>query len=109
MADRRQQSSETILRDIYAAFIRVHLLHHAAEAPIYGVEMTEELARHGYRAGPGTMYPALHALRDQGLLKEKQRVVGSKVRKYYHITRAGKAALALVRPKLRELVDEVLE
>ena len=51
-----------IFRDIFLAFVRVHLLHHAAEGPIYGVEMIEELARHGYELSPGTLYPIFHGL-----------------------------------------------
>jgi DNA-binding PadR family transcriptional regulator len=35
--------------------------------------------------------------------------VGGKVRKYYHITATGRRALALLRPKVRELVGEVLD
>jgi DNA-binding PadR family transcriptional regulator len=99
---------DALVRDIYLAFVRIHVLHHAAEGPIYGVEMIEELTRHGYQIGPGTMYPTLHALREKGYLAEERRVVGGKVRKYYHITETGRQALALVRPKVRELVGEVL-
>jgi DNA-binding PadR family transcriptional regulator len=99
---------DALVRDIFLAFVRLHVLHHAAEEPIYGVEMIEELSRHGYQIGPGTMYPTLHALRDKGYLSEERRVVGGKVRKYYRITALGQQALALVRPKIRELVSEVL-
>lgn len=99
---------DALVRDIFLAFVRLHVLHHAAEEPIYGVEMIEELSRHGYQIGPGTMYPTLHALRNKGYLSEERRVVGGKVRKYYCITALGQQALALVRPKIRELVSEVL-
>jgi DNA-binding PadR family transcriptional regulator len=99
---------DALMRDIFVAFVRLHVLHHAAEGPIYGVEIIEELRRHGYQIGPGTMYPTLHALRDKGYLTEERRVVGGKVRKYYSITALGRQALALVRPKIRELVGEVL-
>jgi len=100
---------DALVRDIFLAFVRVHVLHHAAEGPIYGAAMIEELARHGYQLGPGTMYPTLHALRDKGYLEEERRVVGGKVRKYYRITATGRRALALLRPKVRELVGEVLD
>jgi DNA-binding PadR family transcriptional regulator len=106
--NRQTDAIDALVRDIFLAFVRVHVLHHAAEGPIYGVEIIEELARHGYQIGPGTMYPTLHALRDKGYLAEERRVVGGKVRKYYHITEMGRQALALVRPKVRELVGEVL-
>jgi DNA-binding PadR family transcriptional regulator len=99
---------DALVRDIFLAFVRLHVLHHAAEEPIYGVEMIEELSRHGYQIGPGTMYPTLHALRNKGYLSEERHVVGGKVRKYYRITALGQQALALVRPKIRELVSEVL-
>jgi PadR family transcriptional regulator, regulatory protein PadR len=98
------------MRDIFLSFLRAHLLHHASKGPIYGVEMIEELGRHGYVLGPGTLYPILHSLQKKGYLEEQERrVVEGKVRKYYRITRAGRKALADIRPKIRELVDEVLK
>jgi DNA-binding PadR family transcriptional regulator len=45
--------------DLLTGFIRLHILHHAAEMEIYGQWMIDELARHGY---PGTLYPMLHAM-----------------------------------------------
>ena len=99
---------DALVRSIFLSFVRVHLLHHAALAPIYGIEMIDELARHGYQIGPGTIYPTLHALRDRGYLEEERQVVGGKVRKYYRITDRGREALTLLRPKVRELVGEVI-
>jgi DNA-binding PadR family transcriptional regulator len=97
-----------IFRDIFLAFVRVHLLHHAEEGPIYGLEMIQELARHGYDMSPGTLYPIFHSMEKAGLLVSEQQTVQSKVRKYYRITDAGRHALTLLRPKVRELVNEVL-
>lgn len=98
-----------LFRDIFLSFVRVHLLHHAGEAPIYGVEMIEELARHGYELGPGTLYPVLHGLERAGYLSSEKRTVNGKVRKYYAITDAGRDALVALRPKIVELVEEVLD
>jgi DNA-binding PadR family transcriptional regulator len=98
-----------LFRDIFLAFVRVHLLHHAAEAPIYGLEMIEELARHGYEIGPGTLYPIFHGLERAGYLTSVPERVNGKVRKYYQITDAGREALARLQPKIRELVHEVLK
>ncbi len=39
-------------RDLYSGLIRLHVLHHAVEGPIFGLGMIEELARHGFRATP---------------------------------------------------------
>lgn len=94
--------------DVFLAFVRIHLLHHAAEEPFYGVGMLEELQRHGYRLSPGTLYPILHGLEKAGYLSVERTVVGGKARKYYRITEAGRIALKEVKPKLRELVKEVL-
>ena len=34
-------------RVLYSGLIRLHVLHHAVEEPIFGLGMVEELARHG--------------------------------------------------------------
>ena len=97
-----------ITRQIFLAFMRVHLLHHAAEGPIFGLEMIEELGRHGYKVSAGTLYPILHNLEAQGLLVCTSEVVGGKVRKYYRITPKGSEVLSEVLPKVKELTGEVL-
>ena len=99
----------TIIRDVFVAFMRVHLLHHAARAPIFGLEMIEELRRHGYTLSPGTLYPILHGLESAGLVRSRTEVVNGKMRKYYSATAKGRRALAEARQKIGELVSEVLE
>jgi len=89
--------------------MRVHVLYHAAQEPFYGAAMMEELRRHGYDISPGTFYPLLHRLDEKGLLDREERVVDGKVRKYYAATEEGRGVLDEIRPKLQELVDEVLE
>jgi DNA-binding PadR family transcriptional regulator len=96
------------IRDILLAFARVHVLHHAAEERIFGLGMKEELARHGYQLGPGTLYPLLQRLHADGLLSVETKVVDGKRRKYYSITARGRTALRSLRPKLAELAGEVL-
>jgi PadR family transcriptional regulator PadR len=101
--------SNNILRDIFLPFVRLHLLYHAAKGGIFGLEMIEELGRHGYQMSPGTLYPILHSLEKQGYLRSEQEVVEGKVRKYYRITGAGKNLLTELRPKVLELVNEVFK
>jgi len=96
-----------IKRDIVLAFVRVHFLHHANEAPIYGLEMIQELARHGHSLSPGTLYPILHRLEAAGLLVSESRQVNQKIRKCYLITDSGKATIQELRASVRELVNEV--
>src|SRR5436190_16286217 len=90
------------------AAMRLHILHHAAEDEVHGAWLTEELARHGYRISPGTLYPTLHRLEAAGLLSGRDDLeAGRRVRRYT-ITDAGRAALAEARRALRELSDELL-
>ena len=98
-----------MLRQFFLGFIKIHILYHAAEGPVYGAELMRELARHGYDLSSGTLYPTLHRLRDQGYLAQKALVVGGRVRKYYTITEKGQEALAQARPKIKELMHEVLD
>jgi DNA-binding PadR family transcriptional regulator len=98
-----------MLRDFFLGFIKLHILHHADEEPIYGLAMIEDLRRHGYEMSPGTLYPILHSMEANGYLTREDRVVRGKIRKYYAITDDGRAALAETRDKARELVGEVLE
>ena len=67
----KTKSDLTLLadRDLYSGLIRLHVLHHAVEEPIFGLGMIEELARHGYRISPGTLYPLLHGLEKKGYLR----------------------------------------
>jgi DNA-binding PadR family transcriptional regulator len=97
-----------MLHELFLGFIRVHILFHAAEAPVYGAALMVELARHGYRVGPGTLYPILHALQSQGYLRRENQVVNGRVRKYYRATPAGRRTLTRAQAQLRELVEEVL-
>lgn len=98
-----------MLRDFFLGCIKLHILHHAGQEPVYGAALMEELQRHGYALSPGTLYPVLHHLEKQGYLRSEKRVVGGKVRKYYSITPKGTEAMTEVRPKIRELVAELLE
>jgi PadR family transcriptional regulator PadR len=98
-----------ITRGVFLAFVRVHILYHAADGPVFGLEMIEELRRHGYSIGPGTLYPILHNLHQSGCLRLRHEVVNGKLRKYYVATAKGKRALVEVQTKIRELVREVLK
>jgi len=101
--------TDSMVRDVFLSFVRVHILHHAAKSPVFGLEMIEELRRHGYTLSPGTLYPILHGMEQAGFLKCEGQVVAGKVRKYYRATAAGRRTLAEVRGKIQELMSELLE
>ena len=102
-------TSPDMLREFFLGFIKIHILHHAGEEPVYGLALIAELRRHGYELSPGTLYPVLHQLDTAGYLHRIDRVVGGKVRKYYALTRRGEKALSDARAKIAELMGEVLE
>jgi len=96
-------------RDLYSGLMRLHILHHAAEEPIFGLGMAEELARHGYRISPGTLYPLLHGLEKKGYLRASQHSNGKSRRTVYRATPLGKKALEAAKNKVRELFGELIE
>jgi DNA-binding PadR family transcriptional regulator len=98
-----------VIRDFFLGFIKIHILHHAAREPVYGLALLEELRRHGYTLSPGTLYPVLHGLEAAGYVRRHERVVAGKVRKYYVTTKEGRRALREAKHKIGELVHEVLE
>jgi len=96
-------------QDLYIGLVRVHVLHHAAREPVFGQGMMDELGRHGYRLGPGTMYPLLHSMERRGWLKARPMVVAGRRRKCYVATRAGRVALSEAIGRVKELYDEIME
>jgi PadR family transcriptional regulator, regulatory protein PadR len=96
-------------QELLAGLVRLHILHHAAEGEVYGVWIIEELARHGYRLSPGTLYPMLHAMERKGYLRSRQKKTGRSIRRLYRATPLGGKALGVAKEKLRELVGELVE
>jgi PadR family transcriptional regulator PadR len=105
----KKHSNKSGHRELYSGFIRLHVLYHASQEPIFGLEMIEELARHGYRLSPGTMYPLLHGLEKKGLLRSTRTGPRPNSRLVYRATTAGHAALAVAKDKVRELFGELFE
>ena len=96
-------------QDLLSGLIRLHVLHHAVEDEVYGQWMIEELARHGYRLSPGTLYPMLRAMESKGYLVSEERRVGRAVRRVSQATPLGREALSMAREKVRELLGEMVE
>jgi PadR family transcriptional regulator PadR len=96
-------------RELYSGMIRLHILHHAGREAIFGAGMAEELARHGYRISPGTLYPILHGLEKRGYLKSKEERSCRSARRFYKITVPGRRALRTAKLRIRELFGELIE
>ena len=95
--------------DLYSGLVCLHVLYHAAAGPIFGLGMMQELRHHGYRVGPGTLYPMLHRMEGKGYLRSRQKVVEGKMRRVYAITALGRAELPEAKEKVRELYEEMVE
>jgi DNA-binding PadR family transcriptional regulator len=72
---------------------------------MYGYEITQrvkELSEDRIVLTEGALYPALHKLEADGLVKAEVMTIGRRVRKYYVLTNAGKA---LAKDRVLEFVD----
>jgi DNA-binding PadR family transcriptional regulator len=96
-------------KDLYSGLIRLHILHHASEEPIFGLGIIEELQRHGYRLSAGTLYPMLHGMERKGYLVSREKQVAGRIRRVSTIPRAGAAVLTDAKQKVSELFGELFE
>ena len=96
-------------KDLYGGLIRLHILHHAAEEPIFGLGIIEELRHHGYDISAGTLYPMLHGLERKGYLISRHERSGRRDRRVYEITDEGRVALVEAKSKVKELFGELFE
>ncbi len=95
-------------REVLLSFWKVHILHHASEAPVHGQWILTELRRHGYDISPGTLYPLLNRMERLGWLRGKTDPNGGRrARRDYRLTREGAKVLATIREQLKELQQEV--
>ena len=86
---------------------KIHILHHAAAEPVYGLWLLEELAAHGHRVSPGTLYPLLARMEARGWLRSAAGP-GEKSRRSYRITPLGRRVLKALRRDIEELYREIV-
>ncbi len=98
-----------MIREFFLGFIKIYILYHATEQPVYGLWLIDELNRHGYKLSPGTLYPILHSLEKEKYLKCYQKTIEGKKRKYYKTTPKGKKALIEAKEKIKVLIEEVIK
>ena len=71
--------------------------------------MIDELARHGYRLSPGTLYPMLHKMERDGYLTSRKERQGRTVRKLYAITAKGRQGLEIAKAQISEFKGEAMK
>jgi len=99
-------------RDMRKGSVEILILTLLQEQPMYGYQLTKEL-RHrskGYfEFKEGTLYPALHRMEKEGLLRGEWQVVEQgPSRKYYYLTDKGREELARSRREWTAFVDQLL-
>jgi PadR family transcriptional regulator, regulatory protein PadR len=99
--------TDPVAREFLLAFWKIHVLHHAGEAGgVYGHWMLDELAEHGYRLSPGTLYPMLARMERHGWLRSTTPARATAAR-HYRLTPTGREVLGRLRDALDELHGEV--
>ncbi|HJD24158.1 MAG TPA: PadR family transcriptional regulator [Firmicutes bacterium] len=75
--------------------------------PMYGYHLVRILSEGGVPIEANTLYPLLRRLESQGLLQSVWETGGAKPRKYYVITKEGRAVYGELRAHWAELVQRV--
>ena len=96
-------------RQFFAASIRLHILQQAGRGKVFGVGLIEELRRQGYRLSPGTLYPLLHSLEQNGYLRSSVQIIGGRQCRFYVATSTGNSALHRSRPRIVALMRQLCE
>ena len=96
-------------RDFLRGFVKLYTLWRTSREPVYGLQILDEMRELGFRLSPGTLYPALRALLDEGDVTLTKRIVGGRVRKLYRATAKGRRELNEVRERLAVLMKDVFE
>jgi PadR family transcriptional regulator PadR len=99
-------------KKIYQAFlqgtVKLFVLHRAGQEPVYGGALSKSLHGLGYDISAGSLYPLLHALEKDKLLRCRIRIARGRVRKYYELTDGGRSCLTAVREDLAGFVGEII-
>lgn len=95
-------------REIRLGFWKLHILHHAASREVWGRWLLEELAEHGHRLSPGTLYPALLRMESNGWLERTGNAAHARARQTFRITPEGRRLLEQLRREVTELYEEIV-
>lgn len=97
-------------KSLVSGSMAMMILKLLSEKDMYGYEMIDTLRKRSenvFELKAGTLYPLLHSLEDKRyLLSYEQEAVG-KIRKYYHLTKAGKKQLKQKEEEWKEFTRAV--
>lgn len=82
------------------------ILQALAQGPSHGYRMAQQIKERSQGVldfKEGTLYPALHKMENAGLVNSFEEIENGRPRRYYRITKTGRAALAKNRTEWRAL------
>jgi PadR family transcriptional regulator, regulatory protein PadR len=77
-------------REFRRGFVKLYSLWRAAQSEVHGLQIIAEMRDLGFKIGPGTLYPTLHALLEERDVKVANRLTNGRIRKCYRATPKGK-------------------
>lgn len=99
-------------RDLRKGSVEILILTLLQEQPMYGYQLAKELRRRSkgyFEFKEGTLYPALHRMEKEDLLRGEWQVVEQgPSRKYYYLTDKGREELARSRREWTTFADQLL-
>ena len=96
-------------KDLYGGGVRLRILRHAAQEPVFGLGIIVEFRHHRFPLRPGTPGPMLHGMEKKGYLTSRHVQAGRRSRRVYEITGQGHIALTDARNRVKELFGELVE
>jgi PadR family transcriptional regulator len=96
--------------DLSKSYVDPLVLAVLEEVPLHGYAIAQALRRRSdgaFDLPEGTIYPALHRLERDGLVKSKWTRADGRRRRVYRLTRPGKTALEVRRLEWRSFADAV--
>ena len=96
--------------DVFRGHVDLLLLAVVEREPAHGYRIVEALRERSHEAfdlGEGTVYPALHRLEREGLLRSRWQTVEGRRRRVYGVTAGGRRALARRRDEWKAFANAV--
>lgn len=94
--------TENLVQELRRGTLVLTVLSQLEEAQ-YGYSLRQVLAENGLNIEQGTLYPLLRRLEKQGLLESEWSVEGSRPRRYYTLSDAGREVLEALSAEWYEL------
>ena len=91
---------DEMTRFLERGLFRPYVLWMCSKTAISGTDILNVEKMHNHVLSPGKLYPVLHRLMKDGLLREEIRIEHGKVHKYYTTTEKGERSLKLLRSDL---------